>query len=308
MPCQWLMAACKALGNETVQISIGPHFLEVGQNAQRDLTHPVRTTGLISGSFPPLVFFQKAQKYQNQLILGVMAIDVSLEDIKRLTPRFTVGAHTTYRIQPIYTVHVIFCYVGSSVLPFTDILLSVSFFLQFGPNGYYFAIDPNGYVLLHPNLQPLVGRTRETRCFLPLGTVLSQLNIYLYPNIWFLLVRRLFRLRMPKVFAAQGDMLLNAETMCRNNVSVVLHTKQDFSIKICNWYSTASVQQKQCWADWINTLTLYHLADFSGSTMKLVKTRQGVSCWPWDLVNYECIDWSQMITTFKSRCQQTFSP
>ncbi|XP_051547104.1 voltage-dependent calcium channel subunit alpha-2/delta-1-like [Myxocyprinus asiaticus] len=52
-------------------------------------------------------------KDQNQLILGVMAIDVSLEDIKRLTPRFTLG-----------------------------------------PNGYYFAIDPNGYVLLHPNLQP----------------------------------------------------------------------------------------------------------------------------------------------------------
>uniref|UniRef100_A0A6Q2X6K4 VWFA domain-containing protein n=1 Tax=Esox lucius TaxID=8010 RepID=A0A6Q2X6K4_ESOLU len=25
---------------------------------------------------------------------------------------------------------------------------------QIGPNGYYFAIDPNGYVLLHPNLQP----------------------------------------------------------------------------------------------------------------------------------------------------------
>uniref|UniRef100_A0A8C9WJZ2 Calcium voltage-gated channel auxiliary subunit alpha2delta 1 n=1 Tax=Scleropages formosus TaxID=113540 RepID=A0A8C9WJZ2_SCLFO len=50
---------------------------------------------------------------KNQLILGVMGIDVSLEDIKRLTPRFTIG-----------------------------------------PNGYYFAIDPNGYVLLHPNLQP----------------------------------------------------------------------------------------------------------------------------------------------------------
>lgn len=89
------MAACKALGNETVQISIGPHFLEVSQNAQRDLTRPLRTTGLISGSFPPLVFFQKSQKFQNQLILGVMAIDVSLEDIKRLTPRFTVRAHTT---------------------------------------------------------------------------------------------------------------------------------------------------------------------------------------------------------------------
>uniref|UniRef100_A0A8C2PUS6 Calcium voltage-gated channel auxiliary subunit alpha2delta 1 n=1 Tax=Cyprinus carpio TaxID=7962 RepID=A0A8C2PUS6_CYPCA len=51
----------------------------------------------------------------NQLILGVMGVDVSLDDIKRLTPRFTIG-----------------------------------------PNGYYFAIDPNGYVLLHPNLQPKV--------------------------------------------------------------------------------------------------------------------------------------------------------
>ncbi|XP_045894123.1 voltage-dependent calcium channel subunit alpha-2/delta-1 isoform X5 [Micropterus dolomieu] len=52
-------------------------------------------------------------EHQNQLILGVMGIDVSLDDIKKLTPRFTIG-----------------------------------------PNGYYFAIDPNGYVLLHPNLQP----------------------------------------------------------------------------------------------------------------------------------------------------------
>uniref|UniRef100_A0AAQ4QSH0 Calcium voltage-gated channel auxiliary subunit alpha2delta 1 n=1 Tax=Gasterosteus aculeatus aculeatus TaxID=481459 RepID=A0AAQ4QSH0_GASAC len=52
---------------------------------------------------------------ENQLILGVMGIDVSLNDIKKLTPRFTIG-----------------------------------------PNGYYFAIDPNGYVLLHPNLLPKV--------------------------------------------------------------------------------------------------------------------------------------------------------
>ncbi|KAK3548399.1 hypothetical protein QTP70_012641 [Hemibagrus guttatus] len=52
-------------------------------------------------------------QHGNQLILGVMGVDVSLDDIKRLTPRFTIG-----------------------------------------PNGYYFAIDPNGYVLLHPNLQP----------------------------------------------------------------------------------------------------------------------------------------------------------
>uniref|UniRef100_A0A8D0CYI9 Calcium channel, voltage-dependent, alpha 2/delta subunit 1a n=1 Tax=Sander lucioperca TaxID=283035 RepID=A0A8D0CYI9_SANLU len=70
---------------------------------------------VITGTLP---VFNKtntgSKKSQNQLILGVMAIDVSLDDIKRLTPRFT-----------------------------------------FGPNGYYFAIDPNGYVLLHPNLQPL---------------------------------------------------------------------------------------------------------------------------------------------------------
>uniref|UniRef100_A0A673MEK7 Voltage-dependent calcium channel subunit alpha-2/delta-1-like n=1 Tax=Sinocyclocheilus rhinocerous TaxID=307959 RepID=A0A673MEK7_9TELE len=57
---------------------------------------------------------------QSQLILGVMAIDVSLDDIKRLTPHYTLG-----------------------------------------PNGYYFAIDPNGYVLLHPNLQPKDLKSQE---------------------------------------------------------------------------------------------------------------------------------------------------
>lgn len=35
-----------------------------------------------------------------------------------------------------------------------NVLIHLS--LQIGPNGYYFAIDPNGYVLLHPNLQPKV--------------------------------------------------------------------------------------------------------------------------------------------------------
>ncbi|XP_075967680.1 voltage-dependent calcium channel subunit alpha-2/delta-1a isoform X1 [Anarhichas minor] len=76
---------------------------------------------VITGTLP---VFNKtntgSKKSQNQLILGVMAIDVSLEDIKRLTPRFT-----------------------------------------FGPNGYYFAIDPNGYVLLHPNLQPMTAKFDE---------------------------------------------------------------------------------------------------------------------------------------------------
>uniref|UniRef100_A0A669BL07 Calcium channel, voltage-dependent, alpha 2/delta subunit 2b n=1 Tax=Oreochromis niloticus TaxID=8128 RepID=A0A669BL07_ORENI len=52
---------------------------------------------------------------QNQLILGVMGVDVHLDEIKRLTPRYNLGA-----------------------------------------NGYIFAIDPNGYLLLHPNLQPTI--------------------------------------------------------------------------------------------------------------------------------------------------------
>uniref|UniRef100_A0A9J7ZWD8 Calcium channel, voltage-dependent, alpha 2/delta subunit 1a n=1 Tax=Cyprinus carpio carpio TaxID=630221 RepID=A0A9J7ZWD8_CYPCA len=63
---------------------------------------------------------QDKNKAQSQLILGVMAIDVSLDDIKRLTPHYTLG-----------------------------------------PNGYYFAIDPNGYVLLHPNLQPKDLKSQE---------------------------------------------------------------------------------------------------------------------------------------------------
>lgn len=36
-------------------------------------------------------FFLILSQHQNQLILGVMGIDVSLDDIKKLTPRFTVS-------------------------------------------------------------------------------------------------------------------------------------------------------------------------------------------------------------------------
>ncbi|XP_034443199.1 voltage-dependent calcium channel subunit alpha-2/delta-1 isoform X1 [Hippoglossus hippoglossus] len=72
---------------------------------------------VITGTLPvfnrTMTVDERHGEHQNQLILGVMGIDVSLDDIKKLTPRFTIG-----------------------------------------PNGYYFAIDPNGYVLLHPNLQP----------------------------------------------------------------------------------------------------------------------------------------------------------
>nr|XP_006117207.2 voltage-dependent calcium channel subunit alpha-2/delta-1 isoform X6 [Pelodiscus sinensis] len=68
---------------------------------------------VITGTLPVFNLTEDAEGKKNQLILGVMGVDVSLEDIKKLTPRFTL------------------C-----------------------PNGYYFAIDPNGYVLLHPDLQP----------------------------------------------------------------------------------------------------------------------------------------------------------
>ncbi|XP_051889603.1 voltage-dependent calcium channel subunit alpha-2/delta-1 isoform X2 [Pristis pectinata] len=75
---------------------------------------------VITGTLPVFNLTQDASGNRNQLILGVMGIDVSLADVKRLTPRYTLG-----------------------------------------PNGYYFAIDPNGYVLLHPNLQPKNPKSQE---------------------------------------------------------------------------------------------------------------------------------------------------
>ncbi|XP_006117206.1 voltage-dependent calcium channel subunit alpha-2/delta-1 isoform X2 [Pelodiscus sinensis] len=75
---------------------------------------------VITGTLPVFNLTEDAEGKKNQLILGVMGVDVSLEDIKKLTPRFTL------------------C-----------------------PNGYYFAIDPNGYVLLHPDLQPKNRKSQE---------------------------------------------------------------------------------------------------------------------------------------------------
>ncbi|KAG8439983.1 hypothetical protein GDO86_005958 [Hymenochirus boettgeri] len=75
---------------------------------------------VITGTLPVFNLTVDHNGKKNQLILGVMGVDVSLKDIKRLTPRFTLG-----------------------------------------PNGYYFALDPNGYVLLHPNLQPKSLKSQE---------------------------------------------------------------------------------------------------------------------------------------------------
>ncbi|XP_030632344.1 voltage-dependent calcium channel subunit alpha-2/delta-2a [Chanos chanos] len=75
---------------------------------------------VITGTMP--VFNLTADgSSQNQLILGVMGVDIALSEIKKLTPQYKLGA-----------------------------------------NGYTFAIDPNGYVLLHPNLQePKIINFRE---------------------------------------------------------------------------------------------------------------------------------------------------
>uniref|UniRef100_A0A8C9ST34 Calcium voltage-gated channel auxiliary subunit alpha2delta 2 n=1 Tax=Scleropages formosus TaxID=113540 RepID=A0A8C9ST34_SCLFO len=72
--------------------------------------------GLVVTGTMPVFNLTVEGSSQNQLILGVMGVDVHLDEIKKLTPRYNLGA-----------------------------------------NGYIFAIDPNGYVLLHPNLQPKVG-------------------------------------------------------------------------------------------------------------------------------------------------------
>uniref|UniRef100_A0A8C2Y3W3 VWFA domain-containing protein n=1 Tax=Capra hircus TaxID=9925 RepID=A0A8C2Y3W3_CAPHI len=82
------------------------------------------TNGLgmvVTGTLPVFNLTQDGPgEKKNQLILGVMGIDVALNDIKRLTPNYTLGA-----------------------------------------NGYVFAIDLNGYVLLHPNLKPQTTNFRE---------------------------------------------------------------------------------------------------------------------------------------------------
>ncbi|XP_056605890.1 voltage-dependent calcium channel subunit alpha-2/delta-2a isoform X4 [Triplophysa dalaica] len=71
--------------------------------------------GLVITATMPVFNLTSDGNSKNQLILGVMGVDVALSEIKELTPRYKLGA-----------------------------------------NGYTFAIDPNGYVLLHPDLQPKI--------------------------------------------------------------------------------------------------------------------------------------------------------
>ncbi|XP_056247329.1 voltage-dependent calcium channel subunit alpha-2/delta-2a isoform X1 [Seriola aureovittata] len=75
---------------------------------------------VITGTMPVFNLTADTVSSQNQLILGVMGVDIAINEIKRKTPTYRLGA-----------------------------------------NGYTFAIDPNGYVLLHPNLRPKIINFRE---------------------------------------------------------------------------------------------------------------------------------------------------
>ncbi|KAJ3602296.1 hypothetical protein NHX12_030055 [Muraenolepis orangiensis] len=75
---------------------------------------------VITGTMPVFNLTVDPGSSQNQLILGVMGVDIAINEIKKKTPTYRLGA-----------------------------------------NGYTFAIDPNGFVLLHPNLQPKIFDFRE---------------------------------------------------------------------------------------------------------------------------------------------------
>uniref|UniRef100_UPI0037E78116 voltage-dependent calcium channel subunit alpha-2/delta-2a n=1 Tax=Semicossyphus pulcher TaxID=241346 RepID=UPI0037E78116 len=76
---------------------------------------------VITGTMPVFNLTVDTVSSQNQLILGVMGVDIAINEIKKKTPTYRLGA-----------------------------------------NGYTFAIDPNGYVLLHPNLRPKIFNFRES--------------------------------------------------------------------------------------------------------------------------------------------------
>uniref|UniRef100_A0A3Q2PN33 Calcium voltage-gated channel auxiliary subunit alpha2delta 2 n=1 Tax=Fundulus heteroclitus TaxID=8078 RepID=A0A3Q2PN33_FUNHE len=127
-PLQWI--ACTNKGDLTFFVS--PRFMSIHLEYLDVLGRPMVLAGseakqvqwtnvyqdalglglVVTGTLPVFNLTMNGNS-QNQLILGVMGVDVHLDEIKRLTPRYNLGA-----------------------------------------NGYIFAIDPNGYLLLHPNLQP----------------------------------------------------------------------------------------------------------------------------------------------------------
>ncbi|XP_067855150.1 voltage-dependent calcium channel subunit alpha-2/delta-2a isoform X2 [Heptranchias perlo] len=135
-PLQWMACANKGYYFEIPSIGairintqeyldvLGRPMVMAGSKAQEvqwtNVYQDALGLGLVVTGTMPVFNITVENGQQNQLILGVMGIDVALDDIKKLTPRYNLGG-----------------------------------------NGYFFAINPNGYVLLHPNLQPKVTNFQE---------------------------------------------------------------------------------------------------------------------------------------------------
>ncbi|XP_056292352.1 voltage-dependent calcium channel subunit alpha-2/delta-2a isoform X3 [Pseudoliparis swirei] len=137
-PLQWIACANKGYYFEIPSIGairintqeyldvMGRPMVLAGNKAKQvqwtNVYHDALGLGLvITGTMPVFNLTADTASSQNQLILGVMGVDIAINEIKRKTPTYRLGA-----------------------------------------NGYTFAIDPNGYVLLHPNLQLKVNNFRES--------------------------------------------------------------------------------------------------------------------------------------------------
>ncbi|KAF3856196.1 hypothetical protein F7725_016919 [Dissostichus mawsoni] len=136
-PLQWIACANKGYYFEIPSIGairintqeyldvLGRPMVLAGNKAQQvqwtNVYQDVLGLGLvITGTMPVFNRTVDTVSPQNQLILGVMGVDIAINEIKRKTPTYRLGA-----------------------------------------NGYTFAIDPNGYVLLHPNLRPKIFDYKE---------------------------------------------------------------------------------------------------------------------------------------------------
>uniref|UniRef100_A0A8C1TBG4 Calcium channel, voltage-dependent, alpha 2/delta subunit 2a n=1 Tax=Cyprinus carpio TaxID=7962 RepID=A0A8C1TBG4_CYPCA len=135
-PLQWIACANKGYYFEIPSIGairintqeyldvLGRPMVLAGERAKQvqwtNVYQDALGLGLVITGTMPVFNLTTDGDSKNQLILGVMGVDIALSEIKELTPRYKLGA-----------------------------------------NGYTFAIDPNGYVLLHPNLQPKIINFRE---------------------------------------------------------------------------------------------------------------------------------------------------
>uniref|UniRef100_A0A3Q3MNW1 Calcium channel, voltage-dependent, alpha 2/delta subunit 2a n=1 Tax=Mastacembelus armatus TaxID=205130 RepID=A0A3Q3MNW1_9TELE len=118
-PLQWIACANKGYYFEI------PSIGAIRINTQEYLDVLGRPMVLAGPKAKQVQWTNVYQDALNQLILGVMGVDIAINEIKKKTPTYRLGA-----------------------------------------NGYTFAIDPNGYVLLHPNLRPKVSLPPVTLDFL----------------------------------------------------------------------------------------------------------------------------------------------